>query len=58
MTDQQIKVMFSTQVLRFDDMAVEMLLRRILFSDNEIDWQNAYKIAIEEMPELENYKVD
>ena len=58
MTDQQIKVMFSTQVLRFNDMAVEMLLRRILFSDNKIDWQSAYKIAIEEMPELENYKVD
>ena len=60
MTDQQIKVMLSKEVLRllrFGDASAEMCVRRILFSENNaIDWQRAYEVAIEEMPELKNYK--
>ena len=57
MTDQQIKIMFSKEILRFEDASAEMCVRRVLFSEgNAIDWQKAYKVALEEMPELKNYK--
>lgn len=58
MTDHEIKVMFSTEILRnFNDICSEMCIRRILFSEgNEINWQKAYEVAVEEMPELKNYK--
>lgn len=60
MTDQQIKVMFSKEILRqFDDVSAEMCVRRILFSEgNTINWQRAYEVALEEMPELKNYKAE
>ena len=59
MTDQQIKIMFSKEVLHFSDISTEMCLRRILFSDgNKINWQRAYEVAVEEMPELRNYKAE
>lgn len=57
MTDQQIKSMFSKKVLKFEDKSAEMCLRRILFEEkNTINWQDAYKVALDEMPELVNYK--
>ena len=60
MTDHEIKVMFSKEILRqirFGDISAEMCLRRILFSEgNDINWQKAYEVAVEEMPELKNYK--
>ena len=60
MTDQQIKIMFSKEILRalrFGDASAEMCVRRILFTEgNDIDWKKAYKVALEEMPELKNYK--
>ena len=57
MTDQQIKIMFSKEILHFDDASAEMCIRRILFSEgNTIDWQRAYEVALEEMPELKNYQ--
>lgn len=60
MTDQQIKVMFSKEVLsqlRYGDISAEMVIRRIMFvEENKIDWQRAYEIAVEEMPELKHYK--
>ena len=57
MTDQQIKIMFSEEILRLGDMSTEMCLRRILFSGgNSIDWQRAYKVAVKEMPELKHYR--
>lgn len=57
MTNQQIKIMFSKEVLKFEDKSAEMCLRRILFSnENKINWQDAYKVALDEMPELVNYK--
>jgi len=60
MTDQQIKIMFSKEVLRplrFGDASAEMCVRRILFSEgNDINWQKAYEVALEEMPELKGYK--
>ena len=57
MTDQQIKVMFSKEILRLGDISTGMCLRRILFSEgNDIDWQRAYKVAVEEMPGLKSYK--
>ena len=59
MTDHQIKVMFSTEIIKMKDIAAEMCLRRILFSEgNEINWQRAYDVALEEMPELKNYKAE
>ncbi len=62
MTDQQIKIMFSKEVLRsfrFGDVSAEMCVRRILFAEgNNIDWQKAYKVALEEMPELKKYKAE
>lgn len=62
MTDQQIKIMFSKEVLRplrFGDASAEMCIRRILFTEgNDIDWQKAYKVALEEMPELKHYKAE
>lgn len=57
MTDQQIKIMFSKEILKINDAAAEMCIRKILFAEeNAIDWQKAYEIALEWMPELENYK--
>ena len=62
MTDQQIKIMFSKEVLRplrFGDASAEMCLRRILFSErNKIDWQDAYRMALHDMPELKHYKAE
>ena len=62
MTDQQIKIMFSKEVLRslrFGDASADMCVRRILFSEgNPIDWQRAYEVALEEMPELKIYKAE
>lgn len=62
MTDQQIKIMFSKEVLRslrFGDASAAMCVRRILFTEeNAIDWQRAYEVALEEMPELKNYKAE
>ena len=60
MNDYQIKVMFSKEILKFNDVSAEMCLRRILFASNRntIDWQESYKIALDCMPELKNYKPD
>ena len=60
MTDKQIKIMFSKEILRSlrcGDASAEMCIRRILFTEgNAIDWQKAYEVALEEMPELKIYK--
>ena len=62
MTDQQIKVMFSKEILRslrFGDASADMVVRRIMFvEENKIDWQRAYEVALEEMPELKHYKAE
>ena len=59
MTDQQIKEMFSKEVLsRLDDISTETCLRSILFCKNKIDWQDAYRVALHYMPELKHYKVE
>ena len=56
MTDQQIKEMFSTEVLRIGllgDGAKENILRKVLFDEgNRVNWQNAYRVMLREMPEL------
>ena len=57
MTDEQIKEMISKEVLKLKDKSLEMCLRKILFSDrNTIDWKDAYRVILDEMPELINYK--
>ena len=57
MTDHQIKVMFSKEILKFGHTPEEVCIRRILFSgNNKIDWQDAYRMALHDMPELKNYK--
>lgn len=59
MTDQEIKIMFSRKVLVIQDKSVESTLRYILFgTHNTIDWQEAYQVALTNMPELINYKPD
>ena len=53
MTDQEIKVLFSRKILQMDDKAKEGVLRYILFcTKNVIDWQEAYDVAVTNMPEL------
>lgn len=53
MTDQEIKIMFSREVLHLKDGAKEDTLRYILFgTHNVIDWQEAYKVMMTNMPEL------
>lgn len=53
MTEQDIKVMFSRNVLDMQDKAKEDTLRYILFgSHNQIDWDEAYNVMITNMPEL------
>lgn len=55
--EQQIKEIFSKDILSFEDKAKETCLRRILFSTrNKIDWQEAYRMALHDMPELGKYK--
>ena len=57
MTDQEIKEMFSKEVLCLEDKGKESCLRRILYgTKNKINWQEAYEIAIANMPELVKYK--
>ena len=54
MTDQQIKELFSKKILNMQDKAAETVLRTVLFGtrQNNIDWQDAYRIALITMPEL------
>lgn len=57
MTDQEIKIMFSRKILPREDKAKEDILRYILFgTHNTIDWQEAYEVAMTNMPELKIYK--
>lgn len=57
LSDDEIKDMFSTEILKFSDKAAESVLRRVLFGHgSNIDWQRAYDIAIYFMPELKLYK--
>ena len=57
MTDQEIKVLFSRRVLDMKDKAKEDTLRYILFSThNKIDWQEAYLVLMNNMPELRYYE--
>ena len=57
MTDQQIKEMFSKEILGHTP--EDWCLRRVLFSErNKINWQDAYRMALYEMPELKNYKAN
>ena len=54
MTDQEIKILFSRKVLNLEDRAKEAILRHILLCtyNNVIDWQDAYRVMIANMPEL------
>lgn len=57
MTDNQIKTMFSKEILKINDKSAERCLREVLFNNNnKIDWQDAYRTALHCMPELKNYK--
>ena len=59
MTDQEIKILFSRKVLDMKDKAKEDTLRYILLSThNKIDWQEAYLVLMNNMPELKCYKAD
>lgn len=58
MTEQEIKIMFSRNVLDIQDKAKEDTLRYILFgTHNKIDWNEAYKVMITNMSELKNMTV-
>lgn len=57
MTDMEIKTMFSTEILKMEDKSAEMIIRTLLFdNDNRIDWQKAHDVALTFMPELRHYK--
>ena len=57
MTDMEIKAMFSTEILKMEDKSAEMVIRTLLFeNDNRIDWQKAHDVALTFMPELHYYK--
>lgn len=60
MTDQEVKILISRYVLGgMQDQAIEDTLRYILFgTHNQIDWQEAYKVMITNMPELSKAKVE
>ena len=53
-TDQEVKILISRHILNdMQDKAKESTLRYILFgTHNQIDWQEAYKVMITNMPEL------
>ena len=58
MTDRQIMAMFSEKIVCIEDKAKEIVLRRILFgTKNNIDWQDAYRMALHDMPELIHYEI-
>ena len=58
MNMQKIKTMLNVEILnRMNDKAASSVLKGILFNpDNDINWDEAYRLMMEFMPELKIYK--
>ena len=53
MTDQKVKELLSIKMKNIKDAGLQTALRRILYStNNKIDWQDAYRVMLHDMPEL------
>ena len=57
MNPQKIKTMLNVELLnRMNDQSAAMVLKNILFNENNnINWEEAYKLMMEFMPELKQY---
>ncbi len=56
MTEQQIKAYISRYVLPQANKSNENILRKIIFSLTEINWQEVEQVIMKEHPELQNEK--
>jgi hypothetical protein len=53
LTDYEIKVLLSKEVLNLKDKSKECILRGIIFTlSKDLDWKEVYKFMINYMPEL------
>ena len=57
MNPQKIKTMLNVEILnRMNDQSAAAVLKDILFNENNnIDWEEAYELMMEFMPELKQY---
>ena len=57
MNPQKIKTMFNVEILnRMNDQSAAAVLKNILFNENNnINWEEAYGLMMEFMPELKQY---
>ena len=51
MTKEEIRILVS-ELLKQQDKAKENILRRIIFTHSEVNWNQVEKLIKEEMPEL------
>ena len=56
MNTQKIKTMLNIEILnRMNDQSAATVLKNILFSENNINWEEAYELMMAFMPELKQY---
>ena len=57
MNTQEIKTMLNVEILnRMNDQSAAMVLKNILFNENNnINWEEAYELMMDFMPELKQY---
>lgn len=55
MSDQEIKALINIEIInRMEDGSAAQVLKNIIYNDNnKIDWQDAYKMMLVFMPELQ-----
>lgn len=62
MNTQKIKKMLDVEILnRMNDRSAAMVLKNILFGENNINWEEAYELMMTFMPELkqdDGYKAE
>lgn len=57
MNTQKIKNLLSREVISQIDGGIKPIIQEIAFNpDNNIDWDNLYKVIMEFMPELKQYE--
>lgn len=56
MNTQKIKKMLDVEILnRMNDRSAAMVLKNILFGENNINWEETYELMMTFMPELTQY---
>ena len=57
MNEKKIKTMLNVEILnRMNDQSAAAVLKNILFNENNnINWEEAYELMMEFMPELKQY---